>query len=770
MAIQVTLPNGDVISVDGVATEDTLKNIQKQLSKSTSTGNSGDPAKASKNLSDSMKGLDKNTKDLADNIDDLSKSTGNAADNIDDLVLKDKKAQAEQAKLAKDGLQNFNKEAKGAAKSFGQSLQSSTVTAAASLAALHHGSSSAADGISTTANVLNQGIGLASQGMQSAATAGQAAGTAMMALPGPTKIVGVALAGLASVAGMASGVLSGALQFANTFLSQEFIKTAKSFEAMSSSGAFFADGLTGMRTAAGQAGMTLVDYSAVVEKNSELLSKAGLGVADGVKKVGAVTAQIGKSGLREDLLRLGFSIQDQADITTQYIGDLSRAGSLSLKTNEQIAKETGKYAESLRIVSAITGEDAKKRMEEVRAQTMQIAVQNKLREMEAQQPGFLNRFNAALNVFPKTLQKGVIEQFVTGGSVIDRTTNIMMAGIPGIQGSLDQFNRIVNDSSLDTAQATSQASTAVADLSKSFNDSRTDMNAMGTAALLGVTGPAADTSVALTELNKELMSFSDQGVKNAVESVDAAKNAQDKVTSAYILATNEVNKFQLEVQKIATDLLPAYAGILGQAIIEMKKILGEAVSVASSAKTGIAGFLDKFDKAQAEAGKNAAIGAGVGASIGALGFGAGALPGAGLGAAAGYLSGLGTSLFEQYSQGSYANGGIAAGPTSGYMATLHGTEAVVPLPDSKSIPVSLNFGAIAGSLMAKGIASDISDAIVSTSTATTPTSSPNPTSDIVEALEEQCSYMKAMLDRTDQMIRNLEEQTRVSQQILNQTY
>jgi hypothetical protein len=40
--------------------------------------------------------------------------------------------------------------------------------------------------------------------------------------------------------------------------------------------------------------------------------------------------------------------------------------------------------------------------------------------------------------------------------------------------------------------------------------------------------------------------------------------------------------------------------------------------------------------------------------------------------------------------GGYADGGIAKGSTSGYPAVLHGTEAVVPLPDGKSIPVSMN--------------------------------------------------------------------------------
>ena len=38
----------------------------------------------------------------------------------------------------------------------------------------------------------------------------------------------------------------------------------------------------------------------------------------------------------------------------------------------------------------------------------------------------------------------------------------------------------------------------------------------------------------------------------------------------------------------------------------------------------------------------------------------------------------------------YATGGIARGPRAGYPAILHGTEAVVPLPDGKSIPVQMS--------------------------------------------------------------------------------
>jgi tape measure domain-containing protein len=43
----------------------------------------------------------------------------------------------------------------------------------------------------------------------------------------------------------------------------------------------------------------------------------------------------------------------------------------------------------------------------------------------------------------------------------------------------------------------------------------------------------------------------------------------------------------------------------------------------------------------------------------------------------------------QYGIEEFANGGIATGPSSGHLQMLHGTEAVVPLPNGRSIPVEM---------------------------------------------------------------------------------
>ena len=65
-------------------------------------------------------------------------------------------------------------------------------------------------------------------------------------------------------------------------------------------------------------------------------------------------------------------------------------------------------------------------------------------------------------------------------------------------------------------------------------------------------------------------------------------------------------------------------------------------------------------------------------------------------------------------------GGVLTGPSSGYPAVLHGPEAVVPLPDGKTIPVELKDQARASEsdsfrIALDGLRQDLSRMMTSTS-------------------------------------------------------
>lgn len=77
----------------------------------------------------------------------------------------------------------------------------------------------------------------------------------------------------------------------------------------------------------------------------------------------------------------------------------------------------------------------------------------------------------------------------------------------------------------------------------------------------------------------------------------------------------------------------------------------------------------------------------------------------------------------------YMYGGIATGPRGGYLSVLHGTEAVVPLPDGRTIPVSMP-------------------------------------ADITSGIREQVGLLAAQLSKMDEMVGAMRAQTAMSQKIL----
>jgi uncharacterized membrane protein YgcG len=101
------------------------------------------------------------------------------------------------------------------------------------------------------------------------------------------------------------------------------------------------------------------------------------------------------------------------------------------------------------------------------------------------------------------------------------------------------------------------------------------------------------------------------------------------------------------------------------------------------------------------------------------------------------------------------NGGVIKGPMSGYGANLHGTEAVVPLPDGKKIPVTVNgmsdfksvVSSAQGGLSALAAGTDAS----AQSTADTASSAPS-SADSGSGQESAVSLLSSLNNKMEQLI------------------
>ena len=161
--------------------------------------------------------------------------------------------------------------------------------------------------------------------------------------------------------------------------------------------------------------------------------------------------------------------------------------------------------------------------------------------------------------------------------------------------------------------------------------------------------------------------------------------------------------------------------------------------------------------------------AGTGAALGSFFGPAGTAVGAGLGALYGAYRGFadekqanlarnwaysviaGKNDYNQhYFANGFADGGISSGPKSGYTATLHGTEAVIPLPDNKTIPVEMDFDKLAQKISA----------------AMSVTLENKQSGEMKELLDA----VNSQLSKHDEMINHLKESVDINQQLLNNSY
>ena len=104
----------------------------------------------------------------------------------------------------------------------------------------------------------------------------------------------------------------------------------------------------------------------------------------------------------------------------------------------------------------------------------------------------------------------------------------------------------------------------------------------------------------------------------------------------------------------------------------------------------------------------------------------------------------------------YATGGISKNPMSGGLEMLHGTEAVVPLPDGRSIPVSLDLRGL-GDLTTAGLDSILSNESVQTSNNLSEIASNLSNTELVNLTKNMLQQMTVSTQKLDQLVRSMDQ-------------
>lgn len=274
----------------------------------------------------------------------------------------------------------------------------------------------------------------------------------------PTGFFAGAVRGLgiiATLTGPLIKAMGGALgEVANTILpklQQEVEKNIASFMTITNSGALMAGGLGEMADSAGSAHLTLDQLAKVTAANKETFASLGEGVTGGMQRTLNVM-MVGAEPFRKKLLGLGYTVEEQAGLIAETMKDMRGNGPMlprDAATDEKVKVQTEKYAENLRVLANISGEDAKSKMKAARDAANNMAFQQKLDDLGPEQR------KAAVDAMANMseAEKKLYMEVMVNGQAITEGSAVLAQQMPTLNSTFQEMRAAADNGSLSMDRA-----------------------------------------------------------------------------------------------------------------------------------------------------------------------------------------------------------------------------------------------------------------------------------------------------------------------------
>lgn len=521
-------------------------------------------------------------------------------------------------------------------------------------------------------------------------------------------------------------IVGGAIGSIVGILTKELEKTVEGFRNSNRAGALFAGGMTDLRNNANRAGLTLEQFSKVLLEKRQDLAYFGEGVGRAAERLsGAVAA--GGAGMQKRLLNLGYSFEEQAGLFAETMRDLRQSGGPLTLSNAEIAQQTEKYATNLRILTAITGEDGKKRMDEARRMANQLAFQQKLAGMDAKQR---QEIIAAMAGMSEMERRNFMDRAVLG-TVINKEGAVAEAMFPALSRATKGYADAMAAGNL-TAEEQRRIQ---AENTGAVKEQLLANQSLGQALYASKDGLMSGLN---TVFGSEL-DFRNRATEDAIK--DSAKRAEDQknTTDALTSATNNlittVQDFRVSFEREIMDLLPQFASTLSSIINGAREFVSAMGGIVQLIKEIAGGLVGALVGGLLGTVVGAVLGGMAGGPVGAM---VGAALGGKLGAGAGFLIGGGATA--TYSPPARAAGG-PVNPSSTYLVGERGPELFRPSAAGAIVPnneISSAAGPISGEL--------------------------------VNVMREQLEQLRQLVTKSDETTAAMSDLRSIQQQLLNNSY
>ena len=330
---------------------------------------------------------------------------------------------------------------------------------------------------------------------------------------------------IASLAGSLTGVAGDVLALFAT----QLVETYNNFKILTKSGVVLGGGMTELAQLTKDSGLPIKAFTTGLQKARTDLSAMGTGAGQATQKVANVMGELvnGADKYTESLGALGYSTDEQVALVASQLANDRAAGITRTKSTAELAKDTLELGKNMRILSDLTGQDAKQLMEKARAQSLETDLYK--RAMKEGGPEAVERMRSqltALQALPENVRAGVLEMISTGGeATTDIATNIMMDANRELRPFIQGIVKDMRDPSLNPAEAQKRVTQGLERVGKAaLESSDSTVDSMSQAARLTKDG----TLSSVKNYNDALIQL---GVRMGEGATAATTTAADKLAS-----------------------------------------------------------------------------------------------------------------------------------------------------------------------------------------------------------------------------------------------
>ena len=469
------------------------------------------------------------------------------------------------------------------------------------------------------------------------------------------------------------------------------------YRQLTKSGVNLGGTLSDVRATALEMGTTLEGFGKLVGENSKLFAQMGGTVNDGAKNFVNLAKDIRNSDVGKNLRALGFSIDDINGSTANYLKMTGGRTAEEMKNTKALGAAAGAYMTQLDMLASITGQSREQQEKALQEATANAAYEAYLQTLDEEGR---KKATAAMQ-----------NALAVGGKGAADALKSQLMGLPPMTEAAQSFTALLPNAAkgvADMGNAVKDTSKGLKDVNKSYSQamvgSAQDAKNLGKEQMAAMSLTGGANAEAALQAQKNANMLHSKNVKNADDmdklQADIANSAEARNASSAAKAAEAEEAFKKLTSELYQALMPVLAEVTGSAtglatsLIEFAKQNMPAIK--EGLKMVVQFIKDLFSpEGREKVGKQIAEGLGKLLQMAWDSFSlfgdnkkdkaareaANQEHAAGGGNRAGGMD---------FSAGSFDGGGIADGPKSGYPALLHGPEAVVPLPDGRKIPVSLD--------------------------------------------------------------------------------